>query len=66
MLAVQHLQKFIDNFHKDNPNKPIARSLIINTVLLMFRITKPLITKEKHGKLAKTKSIDKHTKKLRL
>ena len=36
-LAVQHLQKLIRIFHKDNPNKPIATSLLANTAPPMAR-----------------------------
>ena len=50
--AVQHLQKVIRTFHKDNPNKPTATSPLADTAL---PIAWPLVAllaktaKQKHG-----------------
>ena len=37
ILAIQHLQKLINVYHKDNPENPIATSLLVNKALLKGR-----------------------------
>ena len=69
-LAIQHLQKLITAYHKDNPEKPTVISVPINTASPMARPTTPPMTRptaaltKKRGRLAKsTTTITKQAKK---
>ena len=42
-LAIQHLQRLVTAYHKDNPKKPTAKSVPINTAPPMVRPTAPLM-----------------------
>ena len=62
-LAVQHLRKLINLFHKDHPDKPIATSLTISIAPPIVGLTAKSIEplKQKRGRLAK-KRTTKHVK----
>ena len=52
-LAVIHLQKLINNFYKECPEKPIVTSLPLDSVLLIARFLVPKEPKQKHSCLSK-------------
>lgn len=58
-IAVIHLQKMINTFHKDYPKKPIAILLSIDSATLMAKLIS--ILKQKRGRFAKDSV--KHAKK---
>ena len=66
-LAVQHLQKMLNAFHKDNPDKPIATFPQSDTAPLMARpLVVPLTktTKWKRSQTAATSTWNKKAKRI--
>ena len=66
-LAIQHLQKLVTAYYKDNPKKPTATSAPVDTVPPIARLsTPPRLTpttdfpkKQKRGQSTKTNTITK-------
>ena len=58
--AIQHLRRLVTAYHKDNPEKPTATSVPVNTALPMARPTASPMTRptaaptKKRGQLAKS------------
>ena len=52
-LAIMHLWKMINTFHMDHPEKPIAISVFLDSVLPMAKPTIQLSIKQKRGRQAK-------------
>ena len=40
ILAIQHLQRLVNSYHKDNPEKPTATSFLVNIASPMARSTR--------------------------
>ncbi len=51
--AVIHLRKLISTFYKEHPEKPIATSSPLDSVLAMARPSMPKEPKQKRGRLSK-------------
>ena len=68
-LAIQHLQSLVTAYHKDNPEKPMAISVPVDTALSMARLTALLMTRptaalsKKRGRLMKFTTTTKQAKK---
>ena len=58
--AIQHLQRLVTAYHKDNPEKPTATSVPVNTAPPMARLIAPPMTRptaaptKKRGRPAKS------------
>ena len=58
--AIQHLQRLVTAYYKNNPEKPTVTSVLIDTALPMARPTVPLMARltvapiKKYDQLAKT------------
>ena len=58
-LVIKHLWRFVISYHKDNPEKPTATFISVNTIPMMARPTAPPITRPI---TASTKKRDRLTK----
>ena len=47
LLAIMHLQKMVNTFHKDRPEKPIATSAPWDSALPMAKLIVQLLAKQK-------------------
>ena len=61
VLTIQHIQRLTNTYHKNNPERPTAISLPVNTALPMAR--RMAAPTKKHGRPAKSTTTTKQAKK---